>query len=112
MERDDLADLGKELAKSVLEALDWDAKRQVLDDGEHIVRVRHVLDAIVACLKRKGIPCRQSDLIERELKVFAAELFVGRCRTARVADGEPNGPENEAGDREYFEKHYRSRKRR
>src|SRR5881392_2578686 len=31
------------LAKSVLEALDWDAKRQVLDDGEHIVRVRHVL---------------------------------------------------------------------
>ena len=105
----DIADLGKELAKTVLETLESDAKRQILDDEEHIARVRHVIEGIVACLKRQGVPSKQGDLLQRELKAFIAELFIRRCGAARVADGESNGSEEQAADRDYFEKLYRSR---
>jgi len=110
MEIDDTVDLAKELAKSVLEALDLDAHRQLLDDSEHIARLRLVLEAIVACLKTHGIPSSQTKLIQRELKHFAVDLFLRRCRAARISNGEPNHPAKEASDREYFERLYRSRK--
>lgn len=108
----DLAGLGKDLAKSVLEALDLDADRQGLDDREHIVRLRHVLEAIVGCLKTHSMPSGQSEFVQRELKSFAVELFLRRCRAARISHGESNDSEKEASDREYFEELYRSRKRR
>jgi hypothetical protein len=114
MERgnNDLVGLGKELAKSVLEALDRDAHRHLLEDREHIVRLRQVLEAMVGCWKTHGMPSRQSELVQQELKSFAVELFIRRCRAARISHGESHDPEKEASDREYFENFYRSRKRR
>jgi hypothetical protein len=111
MEMNDIVDLGKELAKSVVEALDLDAERQLLDDSEHIVRLRHVLDGVAGCLRAHGVPSRQSQHIHRELKRFAVELFLRRCRAARILNGESTDPQKEASDRQYFEKFYRSQKR-
>ena len=110
MTGDDVAGLYKELAKTVLETLDSDAEKQVLDDGEHIVRVRHVLEGVVGYLKSHGVVSREVDLIQRELKAFAVELFIRRCRAARAADGQVDSSEPESENREYFEKVYRSRK--
>jgi hypothetical protein len=107
----DVVDLGKALGNSVLQALDLDAERGVLDDSEHIPRLRSVVEAIVGCLKTRGLASGQSKLVQHELKKCAAELFLQRCREARIAQGEPNDSQNEAADREYFEKLYKSRKR-
>lgn len=109
MTGDDVAALGRELAKTVLETLEADAERQLLDDEEHIARVRHVLEGIVGYLKSHGVPSRQGDLVQRELEAFAIELFILRCRAARAADGAPNDSEAEAEDRAYFAELYGSR---
>ena len=110
MEVNEVVDLGKALGDSVLQALDLDAERGVLDDSEHLPRLRSVVEAIVGCLKSRGLAAGQSKLVQHELKNFAAELFLQRCREARIAEGEPNESQNEAVDREYFEKLYRSGK--
>ena len=110
MEINDVVDLGKALGKSVVQALDLDSERGLLDDSEHIPRLRSVVEAIVECLKSRGVASRQSKLVQDEVKSFAVERFLQRCREARIAQGEPNDSPNEAADREYFEKLYRSRK--
>ena len=110
MEINDVVDLAKALGDSVLQALDLDAERGLLDDSEHIPRLRSVVEAIVGCLKSRGLASRQSKRVQHELKSFAVELFLRRCREARVSQGESNDSQNEAADREYFEKLYRSRK--
>ena len=105
MKTADSIDLLKEVAKTVVEALEADAELQVIDDAEHLKRVRSIVGALSGLLQRESIPARDRVEFERATKAFARELFLRRCRNARNQDNADDREEIEE-DRKYFEKLY------
>jgi hypothetical protein len=84
----------KDLAKSVLEALDDDWESQLLEDSEHIVRIRRVIDALVRFAESEGTATSDAARLQAELVAFAEHLFVAGCVAA--SRSEASGCQEEA----------------
>ena len=106
MKTADSIDLLKEVAKTVVETLEADAELQVIDDVEHLKRVRSIVGALSGLLERESIPARDRVEFERGTKAFARELFLRRCRNARKDQDNADDREEIEEDRRYFEKLY------
>jgi hypothetical protein len=106
-----IAELVRELSKTVVEALDKDAETQGLDDGEHVVRTRSLIEALAWTLERQQVDEIDPTDFETEMRAFAREVFAQRCRRARTADGEPESADAGRQDYRYFDQLYGAKRR-
>src|SRR5574337_550425 len=111
MKQAPIADLVRELSTTVVEALDKDAETQRLDDEEHVVRTRSLIEALGWALERQQVDEIDPTEFEMELRAFAREVFAQRCRRVRTADGEPETADAGREDRRYFDGLYGAKRR-
>jgi hypothetical protein len=101
-----IANLVRDLGKTVVEALDKDAEAQGLDDEEHVTRTRSLIEALAWALERQQVVEIDPAEFKTEMRGFAREVFAQRCRRARQADGEPDTANAAQEDRSHFDALY------
>ena len=112
MKNADVIDLLREAAKTVVEALEDDARLEVTDDEEHLKRICRVVSSFSGLLERQSVSAGDREQFEQGMKGFARELFLRRCRSARGNDEDADDADEIEEDRRYFEKLYSARRRR
>lgn len=106
MNKSQIIDLMKDLGKTVVEVLDHDADVQCLEDEEYIARLRKIIEALAWAVERRHIGDMIPADFAAEMRAFAREVFVQRCKRVRRSENIPEEGDAAEKDRNYFEKLY------
>jgi hypothetical protein len=97
----------EELVKTFLRLLNADATRQVLDDTEHITRIRFVLEGIRADVQSHGTDAKRARSFFEEMRAYARKLFIQSCTDARASYEDDDDPNEAHEDGVYFDELFR-----